>query len=586
MNAGGSGLRRLLQFARPHAGRSAVGVATGAVASLASVALLGCSAWLLSTAAERPPLTVLSVAVVLVRALGICRGLARYLERLATHSAALHDVTEVRARVYARLARVEPLRAFRGGDLLTRLVTDVDAVQDLIVRVLSPFAAAAVVSGTVVGVVAGMLDTAAVLLGIGLLASGLVVPLLASRLARRSARHAAAARAKLGAELTDVLAGAGELLAYDAMPEALTRARAVDHELTRTARVDARLLGAGTAATAAANGLTCWALLVLGMQAVGGGAIDAVTLAVIVFCALGAFDALAPLPGAATSVGRLRASATRLFTVLDSPPAATTPDVPAAAPCRPVSVRVSDLHLRYADGEPWALAGIDVDLAAGRRVAIIGPSGAGKSTLAAVLFRFRDPDRGTVLVDGRPITDYHPDDVRRVISGVPQDPHVFANTVRENLRLADPDSADADLRRVLDRVGLDRWLQTLGDGLDSRLGTHGADMSGGERQRLALARALLADPDVLVLDEPTAHVDPDERSRLAADILSATAGRTVVWITHHLEGLAGVDEIVVLADGRVHERGDHDQLLTAGGWYHRAVGAIKPVPCTSCAASP
>lgn len=565
-----SGLWRLARTARPSGWLYPAGVATGVAASLASIALLGSSAWLLATAAGRPPLTALSVVVVLVRALGISRGLARYLERLATHSAALRGVAEVRARVYDRLARTEPLRAFRGADLLTRMVTDVDAVQDLLIRVLAPVAVAAVVSSVVVGVVGGLLGSAGILLGIGLLAAGLVVPLVSARLTNGPARRAAAARATLGGELTDVLAGAGELLVHGAMTDALERARAADRELTRAARADARLLGAGTAVTTAVNGLTVWAVVVLGVGALDAGLIDAVVLAVIVFCALGAFEVLAPLTDAAASVGGLRASAGRLFSVVDAPAAVAMPASPAPPAGRPVSVRIRELRVRYVDDESWALGGIDLDLPAGRTVAILGPSGAGKSTLAAVLLRFRDPDHGSVLVDGRSITDYDPDDIRRVISGVPQDPHVFASTLRENLRLAAPDTTDDDLRLVLARVGLGRWVGTLPDGLGHQLGSGGAELSGGERQRLALARALLADPDVLVLDEPTAHVDPDQRARLATDILAATAGRSVVWITHHLEGLEGVDEIVVLTGGRIREQGNHLALLAAGGWYRNA----------------
>jgi ABC-type multidrug transport system fused ATPase/permease subunit len=197
----------------------------------------------------------------------------------------------------------------------------------------------------------------------------------------------------------------------------------------------------------------------------------------------------------------------------------------------------------------------------------VGPSGAGKSTLASVLLRFRDFDAGTVTLNDTPITAFTSDDVRQLVGGCPQDPHLFDSTLRENLRLARPDATDAELADAAARARLLDWIQTLPHRWDTRVGTRGTSLSGGERQRLALARALLANPEILVLDEPTAHLDPEARQALTADLLTATQGRTTLLITHDLEGLDQVDEIIVLDAGQVVDRGSHAQLLNRRGLY-------------------
>jgi ATP-binding cassette subfamily C protein CydC len=288
---------------------------------------------------------------------------------------------------------------------------------------------------------------------------------------------------------------------------------------------------------------------------------------VLALTALAAFEIVAPLPGSAARLGAIRASGTRLFDVLDTPPAV---HVRAAEPepgSRVPGLRVRGLRVRYGPAEPWALDGLDLDVGPGERLAVVGPSGSGKSTLADVLFRFRDPDAGTVALDGTDLTTCEPDVVRGWISGVPQDPHVFASTVRENLRLARPGASDAALHAVLRRVGM------AGVALDDDAGTHGARLSGGMRQRLALARALLVDPQVLVLDEPTTHLDPDTRDDVLADLLTATEGRSLVLVTHDLAGLDRLDAVAVVVGGRVVQRGTDAELRARPGWYRRALSA-------------
>ncbi len=543
-------LVRLVALARPRGARFALGVLAGAVATGSAVALLAVSAWLIATAAQQPSITALSVAVVATRALGVTRGLARYLERLVTHDAALRTLADVRVRVFRRLAATG-LR-LRSGDLVTRLVSDVDGVQDLLVRGLAPPLSALLTGAGAVVLALVVLTPAGLLLAAGLLLGGLAVPLAAAAAGRGPGRRRAAARAELSAATVDALHGAPDLLAYGALDGAVARVVAADAVLTRTARSDARLLGLGAGASALLAGLTVAGTLLLGVAAVEAGTLSTVPLAVLVLVALGSFEVVAPLPAVATRLGALRAAGARLFAVLDAEPAVR---LRTGAPGRPDAgrpepgLRIRGLSVRYGPDEPWALRDLDLDLPPGRRVAVVGPSGAGKSTLAAVLFRFRDPDAGSVHLDGVDLTALEPERARAVISGVPQDPHVFAGTVRANLLLARPGATDAELTAVLDRVRLTGALAPAG-GLDADTGVRGDRLSGGMRRRLALARALLADPRVLVLDEPTAHLDPATRDAVLDDVLAATEGRTVVLITHDPAGLDRLDEVVELTAAR------------------------------------
>ncbi|MFC3999591.1 thiol reductant ABC exporter subunit CydC [Nocardiopsis sediminis] len=566
-------LWRMVALARPRGSRFALGVLLGALATGSGVALLSVAAWLIATAATHPPITAISVAVVATRALGVSRGVTRYLERLVTHDAAFRTLADVRVRVYERLARTEPIRRFRSGDLVSRLVSDTDATQDLLVRGLTPPLVAVVTGAAAVGFATALLVPGGALLAAGLLLAGVAVPLAAAALGRGPGRRQAAARGELSTALVDTLYGAPDLVAYGAMDRAVRRVEDADDELTRVARRDAALLGFGAGATALITGLTVWGTLLLGVAAVEDGTLGAIPMAVIVLTALAAFEIVAPLPAVAARLGAVRAGGERLFDVLDTPPAIDGPaegTLPGGGGSGGTALRVRGLRVRYGPAEPWALDGVDLDVPAGHTVAVLGPSGAGKSTLAAVLLRFRDPDGGTVELGGADITGYPADEVRRVVAGVPQDPHIFASTLRENLRLARPGAGDTELWSALRRARLDREVEAMPQGLDTEVGSHGARLSGGMRQRLALARALLAAPRVMVLDEPTAHLDPDTRDEVVADLLDAAEGYSTLLITHDLAGLDRVDGIYVVAEGRVLQHGTHDELLAQEGWYREA----------------
>jgi ATP-binding cassette, subfamily C, bacterial CydC len=564
-------LLRLLRLARPLRGRLLLAVLAGAAATACGVALLAVSGFMLARASQHPNIIAISAAVVAVRALSVGRGTFRYGERLASHDVAFRVLADVRVSIYRRLERLAPagLRAFRSGDLLARLVSDVDATQDLFIRAVVPPLTAVLVGAGAVVVCLLLLAPAAGVLAAGLVVAGVTVPLLAAGRARMAARRMAPARGELAADLTGLVAGAADLHAFGAQDAALASVAGHDRSLTLLARRSASGEGLAAGLIAATTGLTVWGVLLLGVAAVGAGTLTRVPLAVLALTAMASFEAVSALPSAAMQLGQARASAARVGAVLDTPDPVAEPAAPRPLPGGPLRVTLRGARVRYERDGPLALDGVDLDLVAGRRVALVGPSGAGKSTVAAVLLRFCDLASGTATLGGCDLRCYPADDVRTVIGGCTQDPHIFDTSIRENLLLARPGASDCELAEAAAQARLLPWVQSLPQGWDTPVGTPGGAVSGGERQRLALARALLAGPDLLILDEPTAHLDPETRAALTADLLDATRGRATLLITHELRGLDEVDEIVVLDQGRVVGRGTHDGLLRACSLYRQ-----------------
>jgi ATP-binding cassette subfamily C protein CydC len=572
-------LRDVRTELRPVRRTLVLAVLAGSATVCCGIGLFATAGWLIARAAEHPEVTALAVAVVAVRGFGIGRGAFRYLERLLSHDAALRSLVEVRPRAFRRLARVAPggLRRLGSGDLLARVLGDVDSVQDLLVRGVAPTGAALLAGVAVVLLTAVLYGPAGVVLGIGLLVAGVGIPALTAALTRRSGPARTDVRAEVSGRVAGVLDGAADVLAYGAQDRASDDLAVLDRRQSALARREALVAGAGTGLGVLVAGATVWTVTVLAAGATSDGRLDRVLLVVVVLATIAAFDAVSPLAAAALALGSGRRSAARLAAVLDGPDA-----VPARAGTRPLppgapTIALRSVGVRYAPDAPWALRSVDADLPPGRRLAVVGPSGSGKSTLVSVLLRFRDADSGSVTLDGEPVEDYDPATVRRRIGGCPADPHVFASTLRENLRLADPAADDARLDDAAARAGLLDWIRTLPEGWSTAVGARGASMSGGQRQRLALARALLADPPVLVLDEPTASLDPDASAAFLETLFGATSGRTVVLVTHDLTALSLMDEILVLDAGTVVQRGTHAELSRRPGLYREMCALDAPV---------
>ena len=629
---GGARARRpeavVLAMARPYLARLIGAGLLAAATELAGLALMATATWLLITAADMPPLPVLTVAIVTVRALAIGRGVLRYTERLAGHDAVLRLLTDVRARVFSALAaRRSPAPGAHSGDALSRLVSDVDAVQDLLIRVVVPAAAAVCVAVVALAGTAFIAPAAVLPLGAGLLIAGLVLPVAAVALTRRTADRMAPLRGELAADAIDLTHGAADLAAFGATGDALTAASARAGEL---ARLERRLALTGWAVDGAGvlvSGLTSAAVLATALRSGASGA----EVGVLAVGSLATVEATLALVVSARQWAQLRGGLTRVAELLDAPsvttdpagtgPAGTGPatiDAIATGPAPsgfvttgsvaatsvaadpvatgpvtagpvttgpvtdgpvtgapvvngPVSgggLELRDVVVRYRDGDAPALDGVDLAIPPGARIAVVGPSGAGKSTLLAVLIGAVTPESGTATLAGVPIAAHPERELPAHVGGLLAEAHVFHASVRENLLLGRDATTPEEQAAAMRAADLLDWVGEQPDGWDTMVGEDGAKLSGGQRQRLALARALLAAPPHLLLDEPTEGLDPQAADRVLAQALAALPARTaVLLVTHRLRGLAGFDEVLVLDRGRVVQRGRHDELITRPGWY-------------------
>lgn len=541
-------------------GRLVLAAAAGAAAELVGLGLIGSAAWLITRAAEQPPLAALSVAIVGVRAFATTKGVFRYGERLAGHDVALRAQATTRERLYQALIPAGSLNQ-RGADLLSRMVDDTDAVQDLLVRCLLPAIAALVTAVAAVVIGLFLLPVAVPALLAGLLVAGVLIPAGTAAAARRWSARIAPARADLAARVADLVHGAADLAAYGADERALAAAAETDARLAALERRQARANAVASALGLLTQGLTVAAVVLLARNSGAG----AVTTAVLALISLVCFEPVLPMAAAGERLTGVLAALRRLREVGATPPAVADPAVPVAVPDGPPTVDVEDLVVRHGPGLPPALDGVSLTLTPGRRVALVGPSGAGKSTLLSALMRLVEPESGTIRISGVDVRELAADDTRRVMTGLTQDPYVFQTSVRDNLRLAGPEAGDGELAEAVRRARLDRWVERTG--WDAVLGEDGRTVSGGQLQRLALARALLHDPPVLLLDEPAEALDETTADALMADLLDATHGHTTLLVTHRLRGLEPMDEIVVLENGSVTQRGTHRELVSAPGYY-------------------
>ncbi|MFC9822209.1 thiol reductant ABC exporter subunit CydD [Streptomyces erythrochromogenes] len=571
-DAGGADpLRRVRAVARAWQGRFRLGLLLGSLAVGCSVGLMAVSGWLISRASEQPPVLYLMVAVTATRAFGMGRAVFRYAERLVSHDAVLRMLADLRVSVYRRLERIAPagLREHRRGDLLARLVADADALQDYWLRWLLPVGTAVLVGTGSVAFTTWLLPEAGAVLAVGLLAAGIGVPLVSGACARRAERRLAPARGELATRVADLLTGTAELTVAGALADRKGRARESDGVLTRIAARGAAAGGLGGGLSALVCGLTVVAAAAVAADAVHDGRLSGVAMAVAVLTPLAAFEAVTGLPLAVQYRQRVRRSAERVYEVIDAPVPVAEPKQPAEAPASPFPLRLAGLCARHPGQERDALHGLDLTLEAGRRIAVVGPSGSGKTTLAQVMLRFLDPAEGSYRLGGADARTLDSDDVRALVGLCAQDAHLFDSSVRENLRLARTGASEEQLRDALAAARLLEWADGLPDGLDTLVGEHGERISGGQRQRLALARALLADFPVLVLDEPAEHLDLATADALTTDLLAATEGRTTVLITHRLAGLEAVDEVLVLDRGEVVQRGGYAELAAVEGPLRR-----------------
>ncbi|WP_448639538.1 thiol reductant ABC exporter subunit CydC [Geodermatophilus sp. URMC 63] len=536
-------MREVLALARGP--RLALAVVLGSLTVLCGAALLATSGALITGAAQRPStLLVLMPLITGVRLFGVSRAALRYAERLVTHDVTLRLVAGVRARLLERLVPLAPaaLTGARGGELLSRVRADVDELQGVVARLLVPAGVAVVAGGTAVALTAVVSPPTAAVLAVLLLVLGGAVPAAAARAGRRAAVAAARADADVAADTLDLVRGLADHLTGDGGATAL---RGLDAHLDRQERAEraaARLTALTTACREGVPGLGLVAALWLVGRDVASGGTGPLLLAACALGVLGAFEAVGGLGAAWSTAGGTRAAASRVRALGEQPPAVTDPDTPVPLP--PGSaLEFEGVTLTHPGAARPALAGLDLTVPDGAKVALTGRSGAGKSTVLALALRSFDPDAGRVTLGGTDLRRPALADVRSRMAWLPQDQQVLAGSLAANLRLGRPGATDGELAAALDDVGLGPLLDTVG--LDGWLGDSGERLSAGERARVGLARALLSPADVLLLDEPTAHLDPALSARVLA--LLARERRSVLLVTHDAAALDARWRIVPLA---------------------------------------
>ena len=518
--------------------------ALGATALGSGVALTATSGWLVVRASERPVILTLLTAIVAVRTFGMARPVFRYWERLRSHDAALDDLATARTELYAALVPLTPARLPRRGRaaMLAGVVDDLTERVEAQVRVTVPFVTTALAALATV-VLCAWIEPAAGLVVAGLLLVAALTTLLAWRLETRSMDELVAARDEV-ARVTELVASQSlELQAVGARDEAVGWVQDAQRQVARATRAQSRGRSMATAALPLATALATVGCAGVALRTDHGAPVSAL----LVLAPFALSEVFSALPESARAWARAGAAGRRLTELLDERPAVAAPQL---AGDDSTADGVPHLRLRGVgatwDGRHAALAGADLEIAPGAVVAVTGPSGCGKSTLLAVLARQLDPHAGSYLVEGQDALRLRLDRVRGLFAVVDDEPHVFATTVRENLRLAQPDALDPDLVEALRSAGLEPWFAGLPDGLDTRLGAGGRGLSGGERARLSIARALLSGRPVLLLDEPVAHLDHPTALAVMRDLLAARGSRSVVVVSHRPEGLAEAHGIMDL----------------------------------------
>lgn len=597
-------LIRLLKLLVPFTWQMLLSVLVGFATVGSSIGLMATSAYIISKAALHPSIAELQVAIVGVRFFGLSRGLCRYLERYISHQVTFQLLARLRLWFYAALEPLAPARLwqYRSGDLLSRIMADIDTLEHVYVRVLAPPAVAGLIALLMAVLLAAFNVWLAVVALLFLALAGLGVSLLAWLLSRGIGPQLVALRAELNVALVDALQGAADLLACGQEKRQLAKIQALSRDLIRRQEGMAWLAGLHSALSGLLVYLAILAVLLVAIPLVASGRLDGIYLAVVVLAVIAAFEAVLPLPAAAQYLESSTAAASRLFEIIDARPEITsqgsiprhlhlhaqvqvyglrpTRDAdlqhglrPARdadlAPAASYDLVVENLHFQYGPAEPPALAEVTFHLPQGGRLAIVGPSGAGKSTLLYLLLRFWEYHQGRIILGGQELRDYAPEAARALFGVVSQQTHLFNATIRENLLLARPEAAEMELNQAVRQAHLYDFIQALPQGYDTWVGEQGLRLSGGERQRLAIARALLKNAPLLLLDEATANLDPLVEQAIYQELLTLMAGRSTLLITHRLVNLDTFDHILVLQGGRVVEQGRHADLLQAGGLYRR-----------------
>ena len=537
-------LRRCISMLQVSRSGFALSLLLGVGALGSAIALGGTAAWLIARASQQPPVLYLTVAATSVRLFGVSRALARYLARLASHRVALEGMDALRGNLYDRLC-LQPaasLSSLRRGDLMTRAGADVDEVGNVVVKTLLPALVALVVGVGTVGAVSFISPAAGLILAVSLVVSGVLAPALIARSVRLAETQGSAARADIAATSLAVLEGATELSLSGTLPQARASLQRAEEELAGAIGRSAQLSALARGLDVVAMGAAVIGALLIGIPQTTSGALAQVLLAVIVLIPLSSFEGAAELAPAAAQLVRSAQAATRICALISEEAPEATHKIPGGEPV----IEARDLSIGWPEG-PTLATGISLTLRPGSSLAIVGASGIGKTTLLATLTGIIPPKEGQALINGVPAWGADRDQVTSLITMTAEDAHVFATSIFENLRVARASLTRDEAGQLLARAGLQEWVSSLPDGIDTLVGSGGTTVSGGERRRLLMARALAAPAPIMTIDEASEHLDATTADRLMDTLLTHSPTRATLVVTHRLSALDKADHVLVLA---------------------------------------
>ncbi len=557
---------RLTALVKPYFWWMALAALIGFATTGSSIGLLMTSGYIIAKAALQPPMAALQLSILGVRVFGLARGVLRYAERLISHNITFKILAKLRLWFYDAIEPLAPARLmhFKSGDLLQRIVDDIQSLENIYTRVLGPPLTALLVA-LLMWFLLGMYSLqAALLIMLFHLLAGIGVPLLTTWLSRGLSVGVMNHKTVQQILALDLFQGIGELQVYGKLPEHLAQMRSAEKSKLLLQRKNALIEGMHDSLTGMLMNGAVIAILWALIPAVSSGGMNGISLAIITLAVIASFEPFLPLPATVKHLEADKHAGERLFEILDAKPETEAPAIPLHFPSNH-DIRVEHLSFTYPGSLSKTLDSISFSLPVGQHIALVGPSGAGKSTITSLFMRFWNSTEGQITLGGLNINLFDPEEVRRNISLVSQRTYLFAETIRENLLLAKPNASDEELKNALSAAGLSQFTSKL----DEWTGQHGMKLSGGERQRIAIARILLQNAPIVILDEATANLDGVTEREVTETLKTISAGKTLITITHRLKGMEQYDRILVLEKGKIVEQGVHRELMAGNGLYRR-----------------